>query len=68
MSQNTKKRLNGIAAKLKPLERQVKDFILEEQDNLTDKEIDWLIQAECSISEAYAFIQQSNNNPSQGAM
>ncbi len=59
MNPNTKKRLNGISAKLTPLERQLKDFILEEQENLTDQEIDWLVQAECSISEAYAFIQQS---------
>lgn len=59
MNQNTKKRLNGISVKLKPLERQLKDFILEEQDNLTDQEMNWLIHAECSLHEAYSFIQHS---------
>lgn len=59
MNPNTKKRLNGITAKLTPLERQLKEFIRDEQDNLSIRELDYLIQAECSISEAYAFIQQS---------
>lgn len=59
MNPNTKKRLNGITAKLTPLERQLKEFIRDEVESLTDQELDWLIKAECSISEAYAFIQQS---------
>jgi hypothetical protein len=59
MNPNTKKRLNAITAKLKPIERQLKDFIEDEEANLTFEELDWLVQAECSISEAYAFIQQS---------
>jgi hypothetical protein len=59
MNPKTKQRLNGITAKLTPLERQLKEFIRDEQDNLSIRELDYLIQAECSISEAYAFIQQT---------
>ena len=59
MNPNTKKRLNAFTAKLEPLERQLHNFIMDEYDNLSDEEIDWLIKAEASISEAYSFIQQS---------
>jgi hypothetical protein len=59
MNPKTKQRLNAISAKLTPLERQLKEFIRDEEDKLSIHELDYLIQAECSISEAYAFIQQS---------
>jgi hypothetical protein len=59
MKPNTKKRLNAITAKLTPIERQLNEFIKDEVESLTDQELDWLVQAEMSISEAYAFIQQS---------
>ena len=59
MNPNTKKRLNGITAKLKPIEKQLNDFITTEQDNISDQEMNWLIHAECSLHEAYTFIQHS---------
>jgi hypothetical protein len=59
MNPKTKKRLNGITAKLKPIERQLSDFIEDEEANMTFEELKWLVKAEASISEAYSFIQQS---------